>query len=209
MRDCSFCGEPTRWAEILDDGRVLCAACRPCLFFEQHLTLTGDFGGQPFVLMPWLRKVLRDIFGTLDDEGMRQYKDIYMEVPTGNCKTTFCAGIVLCFLACDCGAGTEVYSAASSKDQAAITFRMAQQMTRQSRKLNKILSVIPSTKRIVRHDDPTSFYAAISADGDIHDGINPSFVVRDELHRWRTRKQLELNEVLERSQASATRRRSL
>ena len=123
---------------------------------REHLGLTGDFAGGPFLLMPWQRQVLRDIFGTLDDEGLRKYKDVYMEVPTGNSKTTFCAGLVLFFLVCDCGTGTEIYSAATAKDQAAITFRMAQQMVLQSRKLRSALSVIPSTKRIVRKDDPTS-----------------------------------------------------
>ena len=198
MRDCSFCVQPTSWAELLFDGRILCPACRPCLFFETHLTLTGDFAGRPFVLMPWIRQVLRDIFGTLDDNGLRQYRDIYLEVAKKNSKTTLCAGLVVYCLSTATAAGTEVYSAATSKDQAGIVFRLAQQMVRSSSELSRRLSVIPSTKRIVRRDDPTSFYAAISADGDIHDGINPSFVVRDELHRWRTRKALELNEILER-----------
>lgn len=198
MQDCSFCGQPTRWAEILDDDRTLCPACRPILFFEEHLTLTGDFAGQPFKLMGWLKEILREVFGVLDEDGLRRYRDVYTEVPTGNSKTTFCAGIVLFFLACDQTPGTEIYSAASAKEQAAITFRMAHQMVVESPTLGKLLTALPSTKRIVRRDDPTSFYAAISADGDVHDGINPSFVVRDELHRWRTRKALALNEVLER-----------
>lgn len=197
MQACSFCGEQTKWADILDDERVLCPACGPCLFFEEYLTLTGDYSGQKFRLMPWLRTDLRTVFGTLDDEGLRQYRDVYQEVPTGNSKTTFCAGLALYFL-CQGGPGTEVYSAATAKDQAAIVFRMAQQMVLDSPELRNRLDLIPSSKRILRKDDPTSFYVALSADGDIHDGMNPSFVVRDELHRWRTRKQLELNDVLER-----------
>lgn len=198
MLNCSFCLEQVKWAEILEDDRVLCAACRWCIFFEEHLTLTGDFGGEKFRLINWQRRIIRDVFGTLDEEGLRVFRDVYLEVPTGNSKTTFCAGLVVCALASSTTSGTEIYSAATAKDQAAITFRMAHQMVLHSPELQKELSVIPSTKRIVRRDDPTSFYAAISADGDVHDGINPSLVIRDELHRWRTRKALELNEVLER-----------
>ena len=198
MRNCSFCGEQTRWAEILEDERLLCPACKPCLFFERCLTLTGDFAGRPFLLMPWLREVTRDIFGTLDESGQRQYRDVYLEVGKGNAKTTWCAGLVLYYLATATVSGTEVYSAATAKDQAGIVFRYASQMVQVSRSLSGILKVVPSTKRIIRRDDPTSFYAAISADGDIHDGMAPSFVVRDELHRWRTRKALELNEIMER-----------
>lgn len=148
--------------------------------------------------MPWQRQILRSVFGNLDQDGLRQYRDVYLEVPKKNSKTTFCAGLVVFCLATTATSGTEVYSAATSKDQASIVFRAAAQMVNASPALSQKLRVIPSTKRIVRRDDPSSFYAAISADGDTHDGINPSFVVRDELHRWRTRKALELNEILER-----------
>lgn len=148
--------------------------------------------------MDWTRGTLRDIFGTLDGDGLRRYRDVYLEVPKKNTKTTFCAGLVVFYIATSKTTGTEVYSAATAKDQAGIVFRAAAQMVNASRPLSEKLQIIPSTKRIVRRDDPSSFYCAISADGDIHDGINPQFVVRDELHRWRTRKALELNEVLER-----------
>lgn len=198
METCSFCDEQVLGWKRLRDDRILCRACEACLFFERHLTLTGDFAGQKFALMPWTRQVVRDVFGTLDEDGLRQYRDVYLEVPKKNTKTTLCAGLVTLCLASTATTGTEVYSAATSKDQASIVFRAASQMVNASPALSKKLRVIPSTKRIIRRDDESSFYAAISADGDIHDGINPSFVVRDELHRWRTRKALELNEILER-----------
>lgn len=152
--------------------------------------------------MPWVRSVLRDLFGTLDEDGCRQYRDIYLEVPKKNTKTTLCAGLVVYRLAAAETTGAEIYSAATTKDQASQVFRAAAQMVRANPALASRLNVRASTKRILRKDDPSSFYAALSADGDIHDGIQPCFVVRDELHRWRTRKALELNEVLERGMIS-------
>lgn len=201
---CSFCNEPAPHGKELRDGRILCRGCEVCFFFERHLTLTADYAGQPFKLMPWTREVLRDIFGTLDPDGSRRYRDVYLEIPKKNTKTTLCAGLVMCFLATVRTAGTEVYSAATSKDQASIVFRAAAQMVQASPVLSQKFRLIPSSKRIVRVDDPSSFYAAISADGDIHDGIQPSLIVRDELHRWRTRKALELNEILERGMITRT-----
>jgi len=195
---CSWCKSPVWFAKTTKDRRILCRACEACLFFENYLTLTGDFSGKPFSLMTWTRQVLRDIFGTLEDDGLRQYRDIYLEVAKKNTKTTLCAGLVVMCLSTTRTTGTEVYSAATSKDQAAIVFRAAAQMVKASPELSKRLRVLPSSKRILKRDDPSSFYQALSADGDIHDGIQPSFVVRDELHRWRTRKALELNEILER-----------
>jgi phage terminase large subunit-like protein len=162
------------------------------------LTLTADYSGQPFVPMPWQEQILRDLFGTFDEDGLRTYRDVYLEVPKKNSKTTFCAGLVLYFLSSTGTTGTEVYSAATARDQAGILFRAAQQMVLNSPSMSARFECIPSGKRIVKRVDPTSFYAAISADGDVHDGIQPALVVRDELHRWRTRKALELNEILER-----------
>jgi phage terminase large subunit-like protein len=63
------------------------------------------------------------------------------------------------------------------------------------------------TNRIVKRKDPDSFYAAVAADGDLSDGVNPSCVVADELHRWRTRKQIENWDVL--SLGGITRRQAL
>lgn len=203
---CSFCDLSTPYCKELRTpvvlwgraGTLLCRGCEVCAFFEHHLTLTADYAGQPFLLMPWTRDVLRGVFGTLEPDGCRQYRDVYLEVPKKNTKTTLCAGLAVCFLATVRTSGTEVYSAATAKDQAGIVFRAASQMVKASPKLSERLRIIPSSKRIIRADDPSSFYAALSADGDVNDGIQPSLVVRDELHRWRTRKTLELAEILER-----------
>jgi phage terminase large subunit-like protein len=205
--NCSYCQSRINYGKRLSNGYLLCRACEVCFFFEQRLTLTADYSGRPFKLMPWVRQILRDLFGTLDAEGHRQYRDIYLEVPKKNTKTTLCAGLVVYRLASAETTGAEIYSAATTKDQASQVFRAAAQMVRANPALLARLKIIASTKRILRRDDPTSFYAALSADGDIHDGIQPAFVVRDELHRWRTRKALELNEVLERGMI--TRRESM
>src|SRR5260370_20271586 len=64
--------------------------------------------------------------------------------------------------------------------------------------LAKRLRVLRSTKTIIKRDEPESFYRAISADGDLQDGINPHCVIADELHRWKVGKALDLWEILER-----------
>ena len=57
------------------------------------------------------------------------------------------------------------------------------------------------------HTTRTSFYAAVAADGDFGDGVNPACVIADEVHRWKTRKQLENWDVL--SNGGITRRQTL
>lgn len=199
--ECTYCGEAVWFGTPLRSGGLLCAACRPCVFFEKYLTLTDDFAGQPFKLMPWERQALRDIFGPLDDEGRRIIRDVYLEVAKKNAKSTFVAGLALFLLVGQGRFGQKVYGAATAKEQAGEVFRKAAKMARRSPALSAKVRILDSTtgpKRIIRRDDTESFYVAISADGDFNDGVNPSFVIRDEVHRWRARKALELAEVLER-----------
>ena len=86
-------------------------------------------------------------------------------------------------------------------------YRAACKMVEQSPLLRKRLRILRGTNRIVKRNDPDSFYAAIAADGDFGDGVNPSCVIADEVHRWKTRKQLENWDVL--SNGGFTRRQTL
>jgi phage terminase large subunit-like protein len=63
------------------------------------------------------------------------------------------------------------------------------------------LKVIPSTKRIVLRNGH-GFYAVISADGDLQDGIEPSLAIRDEVHRWKTLRAETLHDVMTKGQIS-------
>ncbi len=73
--------------------------------------------------------------------------------------------------------------------------------------LTKRLRVLRGTHRIIKRSDPESFYAAVAADGDFGDGVNPAVVIADEIHRWKTRKQLDNWDVL--SNGGITRRQTL
>src|SRR5260370_35161921 len=80
-------------------------------------------------------------------------------------------------------------------------------MVAQSPILTKRLRVLRGTHRIIKRSDPESFYAAVAADGDFGDGVNPAVVIADEIHRWKTRKQLDNWDVL--SNGGITRRQTL
>jgi phage terminase large subunit-like protein len=81
----------------------------------------------------------------------------------------------------------EAYGAAAAKDQAGLVFKAAAQLVKANGDLQSRLKVLPSTKRIIRRDG-NGFYAVLSADGDVQDGIEPSLSIRDEMHRWRLRR---------------------
>lgn len=179
-----------------------------CNFFERVLKHSADeWWGKPFLLCPWQEEALKAIFGNLDESGNRIIEMVYLEVPKKSGKTEFVAGIVLLVLILTSTPGCQVYGAAAATRQALNVYRAACKMVEQSAILRRHLRIMRGTNRIVKRSDPDSFYAAIAADGDFGDGVNPAFVVADEVHRWKTRKQLENWDVL--SKGGITRKQTL
>jgi len=179
-----------------------------CNFFECVLKHTQDeWYGKAFILAPWQEEAICEIFGRLDDNGLRQIQQVYLEVPKKSGKTEMIAGIVLLALIMDPNPGSQVYGAAAATRQAMNVYRAACKMVEQSPLLQKSLRLLRGTNRILKRRDPDSFYAAVAADGDLSDGVNPSVTAADEIHRWRTRKQLENWDVL--SMGGITRKQTL
>lgn len=179
-----------------------------CNFFEKVLKHTqDDWYGKPFILAPWQEEALVQIFGNLDDAGNRIIETVYLEVPKKAGKSEFAAGIILLTLMTTTTPGCQVYGAAAATRQARNVYRAACKMVEQSTALSRRLRVLRGTDRILKRNDPDSFYAAIAGDGDLSDGTNPAVFVADELHRFRTRKHIENWDVL--SNGGFTRRQTL
>ena len=168
---------------------------RVATFFADCLRHPKE-GYKPFKLLPWQYDFIRNVFGPELPSGLRRVRRAYLEVGKKNGKSELAAGIALYMLVGDDEPAAEVYLAATTKDQAGIVYRTAAAMVTASPQLRGILKVIRSTKTIVKRDNPNCFLRAISADGDAQDGINPSAVIIDELHRWKTGKSHELINVL-------------
>jgi phage terminase large subunit-like protein len=168
-----------------------------CNFFEFILKHTADeYYGKPFVLCPWQEEILCQLFGNLDDEGNRVIETVYLEVPKKSGKTEFAAGVLLFVFVTTTTPGAQVYGAGAATRQAMNVYRAACKMVEQAPVLKSRLRILRGTNRIVKREDPDSFYAAVAADGDLGDGVNPLFTVMDEVHRLKTRKQLENWDVL-------------
>ncbi|WP_354860218.1 terminase large subunit domain-containing protein, partial [Acetobacter fabarum] len=83
------------------------------------LKLVDDFYGQPFVLMDWQYETIWDVYGTVNDEGYRQYRYAYLEIPKKNAKTTLIAGLGVYHLTCD-GPQGQIYCCAADRSQASL-----------------------------------------------------------------------------------------
>lgn len=99
----------------------------------------------------------------------------------------------LFMLALDGEAGAEVYSAATTRDQARIVFRDAQAMARKMPAFLSRMGIEVTAQAIVQQRSSSSF-KALSADGHTLDGLNIHLAVVDELHAHKSR---DVHDVLE------------
>lgn len=151
--------------------------------FVQHTK--GALGGTPIKLEPW--QVFRhgSVFGwKYAETGLRRFSSTYHQVGKKNGKTTDTA-IPLFFTQLFDGENTpEAYCAATTRDQAGILFKDLKRMIRQSPVLSRFMAA--QTHKI--ETGPTAGeISCLSRDGNSSDGINPSFLARDEMHRWSDR----------------------
>lgn len=141
----------------------------------------GRWRGQPFTLLPWQEQIIRDVFGTVKENGYRQYNTAYVEIPKKNGKSELAAGVAL-YMTCGDGEwGAEVYGCASDRQQASIVFDVAVDMVEQCPALKKRIKPVMSVKRLV-YKPTNSFYQVLSAEAYTKHGLNVHAVIFDELH---------------------------
>lgn len=134
----------------------------------------GKFVGQPVKLRSWQRDILLGIY----DQPTRR---AIISFGRKNAKTTLSAFLLLLHL---CGpearANSQLFSAAQSRDQAAILFSLAAKTVRMSPDLNRYVTVRDTAKQLACGELGT-LYRALSAEASTAYGLSPVFVVHDEL----------------------------
>ncbi|MEG2198099.1 MAG: terminase TerL endonuclease subunit [Cellulosilyticaceae bacterium] len=141
----------------------------------------GQWRGVNFELLPWQEQIIRDVFGTVKENGFRQYNTAYIEIPKKNGKSELAAAVALLLTCGDAEWGAEVYGCASDRQQASIVFDVAVEMVEQCPALKKRIKPIMSVKRLV-YKPTNSFYQVLSAEAYTKHGLNVHGVIFDELH---------------------------
>ena len=179
---------PYRFNPVLADGKG--NAYRPadnlCAFIERLPHVKGPLAGEPIKLEPWQVFILTTVFGWVKPDGKRRFRRSYIEVPRGNAKSTLSSAVGLYMLAADGEGGAEVYSLATTRDQARIVFGDAQTMARKSPGFRSRFGVGVGAHNIHVLSSGSKF-EALSAEGSTLDGLNIHFGCVDELHAHKTR----------------------
>lgn len=163
-------------------------------FIEQLRHTKGEFYNQPFELIDWQERIIRDVFGVLKPDGYRQFNTVYIEVPKKCGKSELAAAVALYMLCADGEQRGEVYGCAADRDQASLVFDVACDMIRLSPALMKRCDIRPSRKSI-NFGPTSSTYKALSADVAGKSGINVSALIFDELWVQKDKKFFEMMTV--------------
>lgn len=173
-------------------------AQRPIDFIEKFCRHSkGEWAGKPVQLLLFQKAFVQALFGFVDEKtGLRKYKESFFYVARKNGKTTLLAGIALYCLIADNEAGSEVYSAATKKDQAKLLYDELCNMVRQSPELARVCK---KRKSDLYFSLTMSKAQPLGKNSDTLDGLNAHLVIIDELHSVRDRNTYE---VLKQSQSA-------
>jgi phage terminase large subunit-like protein len=156
-------------------------------FYQNLRHYKGKWSGTVVELEPWQQFIIGNLFGWLrKSDKKRRFREASIWVPRKNGKTTITAGIGLYGLDYDNEPGAEVYSAATSRDQAKILWRDARQMVKSSGKLSNLFHITDGNSTI-SNQKTASYMRPLSKDHGRLDGLNVHFALNDEIHAWKDR----------------------
>ncbi|MBT8046640.1 MAG: hypothetical protein KJN67_05705 [Pontiella sp.] len=162
---------------------------RVCKFIELLPHVKGKWARErrKISLEDWQVFILASSFGWINREtALRRFRTIYIEVPRKNAKTTIAAGAGLYLEILDDEIGAEVVSAATSADQAKISWGIAKQMVDKSPGMQSRFGVQARAHSIDQVDTGSTFQY-LSSDHQTLDGLNIHGGILDEVHAMKTR----------------------
>lgn len=179
-------------------------ADRAVQFIESLTHTKGEWSNTPFWLLPWEEKIVRDVFGTVREDGTRQFRTAFVEICKKAGKSELAAAVALYLLYADNEPSAEVFSAAADRQQAGIVYEVGKKMVEQCPALMKRSKIMTASKRIVNKAN-SGYYQVLSADVGGKHGYSISGLIFDEIHNQPNR---ELYDVLTKGSGDA-RRQSL
>lgn len=165
--------------------------------FMQHFCRQskGKAGGKPIQFDLFQLAKMQLVFGWVDDNGNRRFREV-IDIRGRKCgKSTETAAVIHDVLLNDKESGPECYCVANSRDQAKLVFSEVCNMRTQSPSLK---SVERKRQSDIYSSHNFGIIKPLAAKADNLDGLNASFVCQDE---WHEQKDSSLYDVMKQSQA--------
>lgn len=163
----SYTFDPSAAAHVIDFIEGLCTYAK------------GKWAGKPFRLMDWQYVIIANLYGWVDADGVRRYRECGIWVPRKNGKTELCAPLGLYHLLGDSEPTPEIVSIAADRAQAKLVFERAKAMVRAESELSARLDVF--THKIISKPEGGS-WVPMSSEAPAAHGLHISFAICDEVH---------------------------
>ena len=173
------------------DRKKASKAIRFCETFCRHHE--GPMAPGLIKLELWQKALLSVIFGILDENGDRQFREVFVEIGRKNGKTLLAAAIASFMMYMDGEYGARLYFVAPKLDQSRLCFNAFQQMIMKEPELSDITKK-RRTDIYVASSNSSAQPLAFSYQKS--DGLNPSLTVCDEISSWAGDPGLKQYEVL-------------
>ncbi len=148
----------------------------------------GKLAGQFFNLQPNQAFSIAMLYGWRNREtGYRRFTQAYIEMARKGGKSQFAAALEIYGAGFEGEEGAQVFTAATTADQAGIVFRAAKKMCRYLKKdspaMDKVIDIFAHS---IVFKNTDSYIQKVSADHGTLDGLNPYYAVIDEYHAHKT-----------------------
>ena len=146
-------------------------------YFKLHILEDGRSLAD--ALEPWqVKHIIDPIFYDLDRDGYRKVNLAITYLCKKNYKSSTAGGIGGYGLLADGEPEPEIYGTAGSKDQARIIFNQTKKAFQRSPIL---LNEVNIYRDVIERKDGRGFYRVLSSDAPLQHGLNPHFVIWDEI----------------------------
>lgn len=151
-----------------------------CKFFPKFLRLKN----KPFNLIDWEAFIVQSAHGWHRVTGQKLISSVYMETGKGSGKSPLAAGMLLYQAKRTDLVNAEIYSAANTRDQAALVFRTAVNMIESSPALLERFRLIGRTPNVwgIHNRRTGTDWKVLSSDSTKKSGYLPVAFSYDELH---------------------------
>lgn len=151
------------------------------LFLADHVRHTaGELGGRPFILDDWQsNNIVRPVFGTLNRDGTRRYREAVVGLPRWQGKSQSVAGLGLACMFTEPTHEGEYYVVASNMIQAGIVFNKAKRIILQDPLLRKIAKVY---RKVIEVPETGAVFRTMPWNADSAQGWHAQVAIIDEYH---------------------------
>ena len=161
------------------DTKKASKVIRFCENFCRHHE--GPLAPQLITLETWQKAMLSVIFGIVDHDGLRQFREVFVEIGRKNGKTLLAAAIASYMMYMDGEYGTRVYMVAPKLDQSRLCFNAFQQMIMKEPELSDITK---KRRTDIYVESSNSSAQPLAFSYQRSDGLNPQLTVCDEIASW-------------------------